>query len=482
MDDPLPANASRPCPRWARIPFCIVLVAIPFVADRFGPSECLWYVLAAFYVGTAILLKSRVVNCAVISLGISLVTGITPSRLARPLLATVVDLVIWFSLLGGFGTFVGHLLDLGSNAMKRRDSGRDRLDPRQAVCSHHQEIGRRVPRFQPVTDSSLRRSRFPHPGWLALLAVVLLLGGGFLSFWIPYQQERRVLRELKSVGIYAHIESTGPGFLNRYFGEEFAQMFTRQVDVQLELSHEVTIEHVQLLGGLPNLSSLAIKAPAPDSQVDVNGSTLQCLVSLPKFWKLDLVNLDISHNGLKSLSRLQRLGSLGLQGSNIDDVGLKQLAPLNRLDFLQLQRTKITDAGLLELRPLANLSVLSIASTAVTDEGLKHLSALASLKYLSLADTQISSRGLIYLKALPRLRILYLGETAVDDSELRRLADLPNLAHLDLSTTRVTDRGLHDLVALTHLRTLNLRTDSVSPAGRTRVRLALPNCEVFPQD
>jgi hypothetical protein len=51
-----------------------------------------------------------------------------------------------------------------------------------------------------MTDSPPRRSRIRHPGWLALLAVVLVLGGGFLSFWMPYRREQIAIEKLKAYG------------------------------------------------------------------------------------------------------------------------------------------------------------------------------------------------------------------------------------------------------------------------------------------
>ena len=61
------------------------------------------------------------------------------------------------------------------------------------------------------------------------------------------------------------------------------------------------------------------------------------------------------------------------------------------------------------------------------------------------------------LRSLPCLEVLALQGTVITDKGLETLKEVKELRHIELSATRVSDEGL------------------------SRLRLALPNCEIRPE-
>ncbi len=80
--------------------------------------------------------------------------------------------------------------------------------------------------------------------------------------------------------------------------------------------------------------------------------------------------------------------------------------------------------------------------------------------------------------AFKALEELYLWRTKVTDAGLKHLAGLKALQTLDLSDTKVTDAGLKHLAGLKALKELGLEDTKVTDAGVSRLKRALPNCDI----
>jgi len=119
-----------------------------------------------------------------------------------------------------------------------------------------------------------------------------------------------------------------------------------------------------------------------------------------------------------------------------------------------LEGTKSTDAGLAHIAGLTRLLTLSLDCSQVTDAGLANIAGLTELWGLSLDDTQVTDAGLAHLIGLKKLR------------------------GLSLTGTQVTDAGLKQIAGLTQLEVLSLDDTKVTDAGVTKLRKALPKCNI----
>ena len=108
-------------------------------------------------------------------------------------------------------------------------------------------------------------------------------------------------------------------------------------------------------------------------------------------------------------------------------------------------RSPIADDRLLIVSQFKRLDQLFINGVDVDDTALAHLQNSKSLKLLSLASTKVGDEGVHYLAKLENLEYLDLNGTSTSDAGLR---------HLNLHRTRVTEQGV------------------------TKLRQALPSCQV----
>jgi hypothetical protein len=125
---------------------------------------------------------------------------------------------------------------------------------------------------------------------------------------------------------------------------------------------------------------------------------------------------------------------------------------LSRVEKVSIHNAR--DGDLESVRNLRSLNDLRLNSRYVTDAGLSCLGALESLERLDLWCSQVTDDGLRHIRGLRKLSVL------------------------DLYGTRITDAGLLDLQCMTNLRVLKVRDTQVTSAGVTRLRAALPNCDV----
>jgi hypothetical protein len=76
---------------------------------------------------------------------------------------------------------------------------------------------------------------------------------------------------------------------------------------------------------------------------------------------------------------------------------------------------------------MPNLNWLDVAATQITDEGLHHLAGSRTLRVLYLADTNISDGSIDALASMKSLDFVFLVNTQITDSAASRLrAALPD--------------------------------------------------------
>jgi hypothetical protein len=215
--------------------------------------------------------------------------------------------------------------------------------------------------------------RVPHPLWILMAAVMLVVGAVGVQFGLPIYRHHRAIRKLLLRHADVVTTNGGPDWLRSWLGDEQMRIFDRV------------------------------------SGVHTRGT--------------DFNDLDAQH-----LTKLREMKVLVLSMTEVTDDGMANMTGLVNLEVLELDGTEITDDGLRHLRRLKNLDLLSLDWTRVTDSGLQYLGRLPRLRRLDLGNTQVTDKGLEHLKGLSRLRELYVKNTEVTDAgvaELQRA--LPDL-------------------------------------------------------
>lgn len=145
---------------------------------------------------------------------------------------------------------------------------------------------------------------------------------------------------------------------------------------------------------------------------------------------------------------------------------------------IDLSGASLTDDDLRMLGRFPNLQKLDLSNTRVSDRALKHLSGQIPLQLLWLNYTQITDAGLIDVAELTSLKSLGLTGTKITDSGLVHLKQLNQLEYLLLSQNEITDDGLEHLAAFSSLEGISLIRTRVTMQGVSRLKRALPNCQI----
>ncbi len=167
-------------------------------------------------------------------------------------------------------------------------------------------------------SDSAPKIRFPRTGTLVLIAMVLLVGGGALMVWLPYQREQRVIAEIERLGGITQSEIVRPLCIPNAVDDKFMEVFER--------------------------ISMVI-----------------------------LADTDVRDSELKILHRSSNLQILLLDNTQVSDAGLEHLRELTKLEWLSLSNTQVSDSGLEHLQGLSNLKELWVDNTPVTKEGIENL-------------------------------------------------------------------------------------------------------------
>jgi len=220
-----------------------------------------------------------------------------------------------------------------------------------------------------------------HPGWILLLAAVLLVVFGSLQWWVG----RTAIRETRRLHGWTAVAP------NRTAFEPFA------VDGMI---HQIGFGATTI----------------PDEYVDLIVRNLSGLsaISLPQ--------CRISNENLRKLREVSTLRDLNLKETDADDATAAVLAELVQLQHVALDGTRITDAALPELARLPKLSYLGLAHTAISDSGLAALRGHRALGSLDLSHTNVTDAGLEQLRGLG-LVILILEGTRVTPEGVDRFRE-----------------------------------------------------------
>ncbi len=168
--------------------------------------------------------------------------------------------------------------------------------------------------------------------------------------------------------------------------------------------------------------------------------------------------------------------------SDVTDESLELLDDVPSVTELPLAgNNQLTDAFLVHVRRLKYLRVLTLDQTSVAGPGLAHIGSLANLEGLTLNNTPLTDEGLAHLRNLPKLESLQLSGTLISDDGVLKLASLNSLRGLQLNHTKITDRSLIPLKKMHWLTRLSLSDTYITQEGMAELRLALPNCQIYPQ-
>lgn len=279
----------------------------------------------------------------------------------------------------------------------------------------------------------------------------------------------------------------------------------------------VSDAHMAALAAFTDIERLDISA------TEVSDLGLQALAALPRLSDLTLNGLRVSDQGLLPLAKvpLQRLAAahtaltgrnlkpfaglvdLNLSDSEIDEEGARQVAALPalaRLDvsftslgdsavakiaeartlrWLSLRTTAITAQVLVAVATLKQLESLDVSYTSLSDDALTRLAPLTALKDLRLVRTGVGKAALRTVSSFAGLQHLALSSTSVDGAMLSSLAPLHALQHLELEGTLVGDDAVETLRTMSGLKTINLLHTRLSPDAHSRLKTALPACEIL---
>ncbi|MCM1578985.1 MAG: hypothetical protein NC078_09330, partial [Ruminococcus sp.] len=232
----------------------------------------------------------------------------------------------------------------------------------------------------------------------------------------------------------------------------------------------------------PETTAAVQKAQAVPISITIKG----------KEYSTDLTELSLSDMGLTTgdiadLKYMTNLTKLELDGNNITDI--------NILTYLtDLQELKLTENNIRNFSPLKNLTKLKILKIGVNNiSDISFLSGLTNITELRMGVNNITD--LSPLKNLTKLEFLDVRANNVSDISV--LAELPNLSEVYLYKNDLTDlKALKNQNSLTKLwidrsqlngisalsgyknATIMILQDNVSNELLSKVRNALPDCEV----
>ena len=310
-----------------------------------------------------------------------------------------------------------------------------------------------------------------------------------------------------------------PAWLRHWLGDEF---FQEVLSVQF-LNRPLTDHDLAPLASLDCLEELAI------SGAPITDGGLKYIANLKELRTLHLWETPgITDAGIAHLSSLTKLQTLALYRCSITDASLVHLRTMDNLEMLDLAKTGVMGPGLshldrmaklrrlftptnraglahigrlhglqelyaydnrhptpgeglTDLAGLKGLKVLVLGDNLCSDAGLATLSSrLSGLTQLGIGGERVTDAGLNHVAKLKGLQELTIYKSRVTGAGLAVLLDLPNLTSLDLQESAgVDDSGVEPLRKLTRLRTLGLGGTTVSDAGMTVIRQAVPTARVI---
>ena len=104
------------------------------------------------------------------------------------------------------------------------------------------------------------------------------------------------------------------------------------------------------------------------------------------------------------------------------------------------------------------------------------VSKLVSLQAVVDLSGSFDDKLMASINAKSPLRCLVIPGSKLSDAEVKRLAEFPGLQYLDLAFSDITDDSIPTLSKLKYLQSLNVHRTKLTPEGRERLKLELPNC------
>ena len=247
----------------------------------------------------------------------------------------------------------------------------------------------------------------------------------------------------------------------------------------------VTDSDMPRLAQLPDLKRLDL------SLTRISDRGLRALKTAPAIEELNLYFAEqISDESTAIVKGWKHLKRLNLRGVKITDSTLEFLSSVPTLEWLDIGWAQITDTGLDHLAPLTNLRWLTMGGNKLTDTSLQFLRQMPQIEYLDVGRAQRTDSGLWSLlltdagvqaiASVTELRELRLAGTAIPSRALEALKPLPKLARLNLQgCRRVRDDAVAVLAGFKQLRALDVKDSGLSEQGVTKLRAALPDCQIL---
>jgi hypothetical protein len=328
---------------------------------------------------------------------------------------------------------------------------------------------------------------------------------------LHYERDLRLLAEIKRLGGQATIEIVAPDWLRAIAGDDGLPVLGRIVEIELnentdghatpaprKLTDRVTDDWLKRLTGQDMLRRLELSGTAVTSAGLIHLKGLKnlerlnlCLTAcddrgfehlagLTRMRRMTICASKITGTGFQHLQGMKQLESINLHSAPASDAGLEAIGKLTSLKRLEIVHTHVTDAGLKHLAALVNLQQLHIHGPQTTETGLPFIGQLKELYQLDIYDRPASNQTLAQIAQLPKLRMLMLPQGVFDDEGVKHLGTLKTLEELSLDSPHVTDASIETLGSLKRLRKLQLNRARLTPAGLSKLKLALPNTVITP--
>jgi len=170
--------------------------------------------------------------------------------------------------------------------------------------------------------------------------------------------------------------------------------------------------------------------------------------------------------------------SLNFWGTPLTAAHVAALPPIPSLDFLNLGFTGLQAGDLHDLARFPRLERLHLEFLVADGNELAMLAEVGSVTFLSLWNSSVGNPGARTALRLPNLEHLDLGGTRIEDGLFDGIVPNDSLRELILDQTALTDRSIDALCKWRSLTTLDLTGAAFSPAGKARLRAALPGCTI----
>ena len=120
------------------------------------------------------------------------------------------------------------------------------------------------------------------------------------------------------------------------------------------------------------------------------------------------------------------------------------------------------------------------AQVRLPDDPFEDLQPMAAqVKSINLWRRKLSAEAFATLGQFSQLAELHLNESNVTTSDLNALSELRKLQTLNLFGTEIGDDAVETLASIRSLRTIHLNDSQFSAAGVSKLKQALPRCEIL---